>query len=460
MSGLDPNIQSYSSPVQGPQYVAPEAAEEEATITDTGASTIEKSKAVITPYIPPIDSPLLTPPGQNSYFSIAMSLSSIGDAGKAAANFLFSAQLQMDQITNKMLDAWNKNIREIEEQVRQMLNSPLYQALMQVQLKGDQQPSVGGIQGASSVAGVPGTAGIQTPNNVGPFSLLNAVDRMRVLEKIPPSAETSEAISVESQQSIKIPMVAAVFVGGAITMVSVEMTASVSGTTNPLHGAMDIVNRLQPVLTQNLLPDLLPMINLLAMPLVYFTSWDASIGSINNKEKKQTQATIEQFAQTVINLVGNPDALKSLIAKLPGVDKLTPAQIDLYGTFVKLILGSVAFSLMYSSDVGKIQQDRRFLGMEPQEFQGVLMGEIPVPSGRTSSLTVFERMQVTLVNIIKSNLDLLPPAQKARVLAALFDYLSGERKLDSMLDPAKAFWDVLSGEEFRGDILGLLEKPA
>lgn len=464
-----PNPLSPISPSTSPQNVPANKQWED------GVSTLEQSHLALVAFTPLVNFPMLSPPSDNSSNTFSVVVST--NRGDAAITFLLSAELQMGEIANKVAENWSKSLEIMADQVRQMINSPIYQEWLQIHLHGDpQQAQSQAVQGVSTTgipAGViasgvvstgmasPGsvTAGVATSGSVAPGSvtpnvgiggiepgnaqgtLIAYLDRLQNFERISPPATVSESQNAsESAKALIIPFTAVLVAGGALALGAFEMSTSVNGmSSNPLNSVHEISSYLQPLYPQ-LMQDVLPTINLLAMPLVYYTSWDASVGSLRNKERKADMSAAEDFANQVI----------TKIKELPTNEGMSPDQRQ-QQAIIKLVLSSVALSLLYSVQVGKTM-DGKFWGMEPKEFQGMLTGEIPIPDpSKNQDVSRVDQLKYTLLTLIKGQLEDLPADKKMSTLTALFSYLANPRSIEDMKVPGKVFSDVFASSSFASD---------
>lgn len=454
---LDSNIHDFDASVSGPGYVAPTDIEPtQVAGEETAVSSIEKSKSVAVPHSPAMDFPILAPPGNDGETLAAMvTLVSQGKVLEGSL-FLLSQMNKMNEIITDMLDKWNENLKEIEKQTQELLNSPLYQALQALRLKGDVVLHPAGDQSSSSVAGV----------DASTTSVPTMVSQIQILERVPAAGSVAYAEETDNQAKlISIPILAAVFAGGAFALQGAQMTTTVWGPGTapiPTVGAVDLANRLQPLLPALLPLDVMLTINLMAMPLIYYTAWDTAIGSLRNRNQNNDMETAQKFAKEVIRIITDPQTMMtSVVQKIGGSEKILEQFHFEQMAMLKLILSSVALGLLYSTEVGKVQQGQ-FWGMEPQEFQGMLTGQIPIPDPKNTRLSTNDQLKWTLVSLIKHQFSFISSAKaRASVMEAIFEYLSEKRDVESMLEPSKVFVSVLQSSAFKAvDIGGAGINPA
>jgi hypothetical protein len=414
---------------------------------DDGISSIEKSKEVVAYFMPVANSPILLAPAQNGADSLA-GIMAVATKRSGDLELIFrSVQMQMDSITDQFLDKWDESIRKINEEVQKIMTSPTYLHLQEIKNKGD--PAQGNISGVMSVhaASAEQIRGAAT-DNASVASFFN--HHAKAMEKVSAPSQVSESAGADdAAKMVVVPFVAATMIGGALALGSFEVSVAVNGmSSSPVSGMVEIVERLQPLLPQ-LLTDILPTINLLVMPLIYFTSWDSSIGNLKNKESSANEESSKNFAKEVLNLITNPAFIKinfieqMLSSTPPGNRKEQKIAM------MKLILACVALSLLYSQGVGKVTGGL-FLGMEPEEFLGLLSGTLSVEHASQTGkfFSESQALQRTLIQQIKVQLDLLPPEEKMKVLNAIFDYFSVPRKMSSMLAPGEVIRKALTSSAF------------
>lgn len=451
---LNANISDYSQgPIMGPIGTGEVSGVTPSAHTQTtDISTLEASgAAAVLPFTPLANFPLLVTPqsnGDDTFRSITTVISN--SRGNEAYNFLQSQQLKMDETTQKMLDAWSNSIKEMDEYIRQLITSPMYIQMQEMRLKGQDSsqitsPLVSEIQASNPTA---------TYTNL--VSMLSFVDRTQAFERVPPNATIPESQGEQDPaKALVLPFMATVIMGGALAIGAFEMSTSATGmSSTPFTGVAELVSRLEPMYPA-LIQNILPTINLMVMPLIYFTSWDSSIGSLNNKEKNNNLAAAQSFAREVIKMVSDPAFIMvKIVNKMEGAEKFTDNQKAHLAAMLKLILATVALCLLYSVEVGKTGKGK-FWGMEPQEFKGMISGEIQIPDPSKGKVSPTDSLKFTLLQLIKAQFGVLPAQDKMKVLDGLFEYLSNSRNIEDMLDPAKVFKQVLSSSVFNSNVNGL-----
>lgn len=420
--------------VQDTPSISPIETHSEESKGESGLSSIEKSKSVKPEMVPPMNSPLLTTPSNQE--SMVFAVASIDSSGFPIKETVRSFVLKGEEIKSSMLEGWMKNLREIEEHVRQLLSSPLYQQLQEIRLKGDPR--------SGNVSGVQGVTAANAAEQSEQIGFLSALDRLRTLERVPTSAEVSESTPPrDSSQVLILPLTAALLAGGGLAM------STIIDSTNPLGGVIDFVQSLQPLFPTVGVQDLIPVINLMIVGPIYFNSWNEAVSNLSSGEHKNYVQTAQNFAKDVIKIIMDPHFVNStLISRMKGTDQLSPQDQDRLGRMLKVVLIGVALSLLYSVEVGKVQRGT-FGGIEPEELRDLLLGNWNQPPEPGKKTTLQE--QLTLSLILRAHEQLVPLSKEDRIAAVnmLLNYVTKPRELDPMLDPAKVFDETLTSTTFK-----------
>jgi hypothetical protein len=420
--------------------------EKESPKVDSGVSSIEKSKAVKPEVIPPMNTPILTAPSNQE--CVAYAVASLDATGRPVTQTIHSFVLKGEEIKNSVVEGWLKNLREIEETVRRLLASPAYQQLQEIKRKGDPlSSSVSGVQGVASAS-----AGAKKGDQV---ELLSALDRLQVLERVLPSAEVAEASSTlkDSSRVLVIPLTAALLAG-----MGVAGGAGALHSVNTVGGVMDLVSRLQPLFPTVGVQDLVPLINLMVVGPIYYNSWREAVSNLTSRERESHVSAIQNFAKDVIKIAADPLFVHStLVQKMKGTDKLPPEEQERLARLLKVVLVGVALSLLYSVEVGKVQQGK-FGGMEPEELRELLLGKWTDLSAPGKKLDVQEELKASLIKRAWEQLEPLKIEDRTVAVEMLLSYLSDKRDLGLMLDPANVFEDAIAASRFdHKDQLGIIK---
>jgi hypothetical protein len=408
-------------------------------------STIEQSQAVASLMTPPPDFPVLVSPPTGGDMPLVLVVSSMNRSNQPILEFMQSMQDQTAKVIDEMLDGWLKNIREIEEYVQQLLNSPQYQTQQDIRLNGDpKQGNVAGIQdpiSANAAAANPTTA------NVAPYTFMNALDRINNFERVSGVASTSESASAsDAARQITTTLISTMVIGGVMSLGVTELTTSVDGlTSNPFVSSVELLEKLQPLFPQLVVQDMIPMINLMVASTFYAGALNDAVSNIREREGENHLEAAQNFASSVIKMVADPSSIMmTFVNKMEGADQMSPELKERMAAMVKLVLASVALSLLYSVEVGKVQSGK-FWGMEPQEFRDLLNGTIEINS--SGDLTPQEQMMVTLLKQIKAQLDILSEAERAQTIETILSYVGGNHNLQGMLDPGHVFREVFNSTD-------------
>jgi hypothetical protein len=420
--------------IRGPSPIsAPDTNQEDAPHVDSGASTIEKSKAVRPEVVPPMNTPILTAPSeQYEIFAVA----SVDAAGRAVTNTVHSFILKGEEIKESVLEGWKKNLEEIKELVRQMLASPVYQQLQEILHKGDPQ--------SKSVSGVQGVTSANAAAKGEQVELLSALDRWQVLERVPPSAEVPDTSpSTDSSRVLVLPLTAALLAGAGLAIGTEAIQSA-----NPVGGVMEMVERLQPLFPTVSVQDIVPLINLMVVGPIYFNSWNEAISNLRSRDRHNHIPTIHNFAKDVIKIVTDPNFVSGmLVQRMKGTEHLSPTDQDRLARMLKVVLIGVALSLLYSAEVGKVQGGK-FGGIEPEELRDLLLGKFSERPDPKAKPTEHEQLTASLIERAWEQLKPLSAEDRTAAVDMLISYVSQDRDFEPMLDPAKVFDEAIDSSKF------------
>lgn len=405
-------------------------------------SKLEKAKLTL----PPASMPVLAAP--TNMDSVVFAIASLDASGRPMTDTVTSFVLKGEEIKNNVLEGWMNNLREIEEYVRQLLSSPVYQQLEEIRRKGDPQ--------SETVSGVQGVTSANAEAKAEPVNFLSALDRLQALDYVPPSAEVSgsapAAKDKDASQVLVLPLTAALLAGGLVAG-----TEIVQASTHPLGGGvLELIDRVKDVFPAVSIQDLVPVINLMVVAPIYFNSWNEAVSNIKSRERNSYVQTVQNFAKDVIKIVNDPNFVQgTLISRMRGTKELSPQDQDRLARMLKVVLIGIALSLLYSVEVGKVQKDK-FAGITPEELRDLLRGnftkelEKKLKEDPNAQLSEQERLTLSLIRQAKAQLDPEVMSDADRLVAAnmLVDYVTEPHELDPMLDPAKAFDQIISSSNF------------
>jgi hypothetical protein len=403
---------------------------EDSEKVDSGESSIEKSKSVKPEIIPLMSIPILRAPS-NTAEDVAFVVTSVDATGRPTESVVYRVIFKVEEIKNNVLKAWAQNLREIEEHVRQLLSSPYYRQLQEVRLNGDAQlETISGVQGTGIDNRAVGLS--------GKVNFLSTLDRLRVLDRLPPTAEIPDpSAPQDSSRVLMLPIVAALLAGGFV--VGTEMVQG----AHPLEAAFEVLENLQPIFPQVAIQDLFLVMNLMVVSPIYIHSWNEAVGNIKDRKRHSYVQTAQNFAKDVIKMVTDANFVKNLISSIRGTNQLFPQDQDRLSRMLKVVLIGVALSLLYSVEVGKVQ-DGKFGGIEPEELRDLILGKWHQRSNLQKKMNLQERLILSLIDRSREQLAPLSIEDRSIAVNMLLEYVTKTREIDPMLDPAKLFNETLS----------------
>ncbi|MDP1880384.1 MAG: hypothetical protein Q8K60_05545 [Parachlamydiaceae bacterium] len=399
---------------------------------DSGVSSIKKSKAVIPPQLLDLNIPILIPPlNLHQLSSIELKDMSL----RIKANFLMEITGQINEIKDQILSSWSENLKQLREDFENYLKSPLYQQMIAAYRKETQ---------GLTASGAP-IIGNEKNAELGITAVLNHV---RMIEQISPTDSEIKAKSLSSESNFNhiLPFSISMVVGGGLAITTSGLS---EGTSNPLAGAINFVENLQPLLPlQVTAQDIIPFINLMVTAPIYYHSWNEAVRAIFNREGQNNLVTSQKFAEDIIKMVSDPTFnILGLIRGIAGVEKLTPEQQKSLSSMLKFIIIGVALSLLYAAEVGKAT-GKEFGGMTPEELRDLLNGKIAPDSNPDRKLTHHEQLTLTLIKQAQDQLAQLSRDHRLMASALLLQYVEAARAFNPMTDPEKVFVEALGGDDF------------
>lgn len=402
--------------------------------TDSGASSIEKSKYVQAYVVPSLNSPILDPAKDWQAFAIALIDAT---SGLSSEEYIYTVSLRIEVIENKVLNGWKENLRQIEEEVRKLLASPLYQQLQDIRRLGDPQ--------SNTVSGVQGVTSANAAAQAEKIGFLSTLDYyIRVVDRVPPTAEIPDSAAPrDASRALVLPLMAVMLVGGGLAL-----GIQTPNSANPVSGIVEIAQRLQPLFPTLSVQDIVPVINLMVVGPLYFNSWNEAVGNLKGRDRRTHVSAIQNFAKDVLKIVADPDFVKKiLIERMAGTENLSPADQERLTLMLKVVLIGVSLSLLYSAEVGKVQ-DGKFGGIEPQEFRDLLLGKFADLPNPDHIKNPQEQLKASLISGAWNQLNQLSPEDRVKSLDMFLSYFTNPRDLDPMLDPLKVFDETLSASSF------------
>lgn len=398
------------------------------TLVDSSADTIEKSKSVVAAIIDLSQFPRLEGPSND--LDITLAIETIDAAGRKKVEFTNEMSAQLAEVGLETAQAWSENLREIEEQVKQLLVSPEYLYIQQIHAKGLPNQSNSD------------SAAITPSSSIGIVSALKNTH----WENISPHAQINQPAQSESAGAVVVlPLAISVIIGGGLGLshtIPIEKIGS-----NPLTHAVDLLDKMQPLLSVKA-ADLVPLINLMIAVPMYYSSWRAAVDDLQNKGNRYYQQVAHSFAKDVIKMVTDPEFnILGMIRGMAEVEKLSPSEQDRVSTILKLVLIGVALSLMYTIEVGKVYGDQ-FGGMLPEELKELLKGNFVPQLDADGKLSEHAKLTLNLIQRAREQLAYLSPEDKEIAINLLFDYVDQSRQIDMMVQPRDVFKSALEGSDF------------
>jgi hypothetical protein len=403
-------------------------------LRDLGASSIEKSTQ--TPPSPSLAIiPLLSPSSQEMFAVVSTT-----STGEREWCIITTPPLIEDSVKDLILEGWEANLREIEEEVQKLLNSPFYQQLQEI--KNDP---------AHKNEAIDRIENISNPASSASLGVLSTLDRLHHLEKVTPSAptENSEA-SADATQMVVIPFAIGLTIAGGFALATTEVTTPIHGiSSNPLSKVVEMVEGLQPLFVKLSIQDMIPVINLMVIGPIYYHSWNEAISNFKNHERHNYTKVIQKFAQDIIKMVTDPTFIvTTTFNQMKSLQYSPPAEQERIMRMFKVILCGVALGLLYSIQVGKVQQGK-FGGMESEELRDLLLGKMPPSISSEQPLTIHEELIQSTIQRTHEQLSLLSREDRVEIVHILLDYLGKTQELDPMLDPIKVFSETIAASHFK-----------
>lgn len=419
-------------PIQGTEDISSSAPVSSQEKPDIGISTIEESKLVASLLLPLVSSfPLLPPPKKDdgTVDGLSSILTSMNERKKM--NFLFGLMSQMREITSNMNKTFADNLKAIEEETKRIINSSDYRYEEEIRKKGD--PHRGKVSGGMTPTAALGAAPLIDKVNESNKDSLISVDRLDKLSQ-----------KVKEKSNLEIPFTVLFTVAGSLALGKMSMK------NDAVDDLAKFVEKIQPVVQQVKVEEIQPLINLMVMALIIFRPLDEGISNIKENEQHSFAKRVEDFAKDVIKMVSDPTfALLTIVNNIEKVDNLNPEQKRNFLAMLKLILASVALSLLYSLEGGKIQGDK-FFGMEPIEFRALLDPNKPLLQVKPEEkMTSHENLMWSLINVIRAQIAELPPETVSSTIDAVLGYMEKRQNVGKLLDPSKVLVQVLQSMNYK-----------
>lgn len=410
-------------------------------LIDSGLSTIEKSKTVPPDVVPTMGVPLLTAP--TNMESAMQKVGAVDAAEKSTSAKTLVPTLNASELTLDMLKGWGESLRAMRERIHEILNSSAYLQFQEFYKREASVPSraISSVEEKEkpSVEGSPSSEAVAKSEPTWFFTVL--LDRLETVERVPPTVAIPEMkASEDPSQALLLPLTAALLSGGILGS---ERGANASPMiVDPTGSLLEAIGPLQALFPQLSLQDVVPLINLMVMPPIYYRSWEEAV-SRTPHERKNYANIVKKFVEDVIKMVAHPEFVQNLLICMHGIERLSPQDRDRLTHMLKLVLIGVALSLLYSVEVGKIQNEQ-FGGIEPEELRDLLLGRGIEGKDRSKKRGFMEEFSLNLIKRAREQLSLLSPEDRLQAADMLITYVTKKRDFEPMLEPARVFSEVLS----------------
>ncbi len=391
------------------------------TNTISGESTLEASQLVATLFAPLVSVPVLSPPSKDNLAveSLSSILASMSERKKM--EFLFSLVDQMGEITTNINDIFIRSLHAMIEETRRIINSTAYKNAKELAKEGHAS-TVKIKQLTSSENSDAAKDKIQTTH----------VELLETLEQLNQLSEDAK-----NSQILSVPFTVLFTVTGTLALNKEYKSSEAAGDV------ILLTQKLQPLIPHIRMEDILPLINLMIMAPIIFRPLDEEIQNQKTGHHVDYTKLVLSFAKDVLKMVTDPTfALINGVNHIERMDQLQPKEKQSFIAVLKLILSSVALSLLYSLEVGKIHKGI-FLGMESVEFKALLDPDQPLINPINSkNMSVNERLMNSLINQIRLQITDLPVEHREEVIQTILDFLKYHYRIDKLLDPAKVLSKV------------------
>ena len=398
---------------------------------DPTLSTIEASQIVAALLIPLVSVPMLIPPTKNAETiqGLGSILNSMSERKKM--DFLFSLSTQVTEITTHLNQIFMDSLDKIIEETRRILNSTSYrdekEFRRQSRLPDEGKDEISGL--ASTAEKVELQSKIKTSNDES-LSSIQGIDKL--------------SHELRGMEKLDIPFTVLFTVAGTLAL------GKLSSENESAGDLVKLIQQLHPLVPEVKIEEIIPIINLMVMAPIIFRPLDEAMQHQKGGQRANYAQLIPNFAKDVIKMVTDPTfALLNIVNNIEQMDHLNPKQKQEFVALLKLILLSVALSLMYSLEVGKIQGDK-FLGMEELEFKALLDPEKPLIKQKPEKeMSSNDRLIHSLVNQIRLQMADIPVEERSEAIQAILNFLKQNRRVDKLLEPSKVLTGVLEAMDYK-----------
>ncbi len=427
------------NPIQGLENVSPSESVSSASsassvsstppTSDSETSTIEESKLIASLFLPLVSSfPILKPPGNDeaTVDSLSSILRSLFEAKKMS--FLLDIMSQWGEMIDRMNQIFEDNLEAIREETKRIMKSTSYLIREEIRKADPHSDKVGSVTsiGAAEAASIENKI-----KNIDEEAVIS-LDRLDKFSQ-----------KIKEQSDLEIPFTVLFTVAGSLAL------GKMSVKNEAVEDLVKFVEKIQPAVPKIKVEEIQPLINLMVMALIIFRPLDEGMTPIKENEQQNFAKKVEEFAKDVIKMVNDPTfALLTIVNNIEKIHHLNSEEKRQFIATLKLILTSVALSLLYSLEVGKIQGDK-FFGMEPLEFRALLDPTKPLLEPKpVEKMSSQEKLFRSLIHIIREQMAELPPEQISSTIDSVLSYLEKSRNVGKLLDPSKVLGQVLQSMNY------------
>lgn len=428
-----------TGPLAGPQQSGPDGAAPPSTQTGySKKDTISSIAAAEAAMMFFANFPSLSPPGDvNQDASGIMGISGISSL--SPEEFKMAIALRMDEIITQVLNSWNKNLKEIEEQIKQELNSPRYLAWQQEHsaqyvASVETQSAIKGFSSYQSFLNTLAPADrIEEMNSNQEFML--RIGLIQGLENYKNSVDSGSANAAEA-----LPFVAATMI------IAPSLISHFAATTAPIGESVNLQVQFMKDTFQQFAPLFPPDVAgassliaaLFGTSLVYSAA-ASSIGSSAKGEKSSPEEMAIKFSKEVVQFLQNEVLsnflIGSMVNKMEGTNKMSDARKQELVVTIKVILLATAIGAIYKANTQWIT-GQEFLDLIDGKMHltktDPKTGEIEYLLSKDSVLEL--QKLIPLIQGELMNLKNASPGEYQKLRAALAQYMDSRPSYDRLFD--------------------------
>jgi hypothetical protein len=325
-------------------------------------------------------------------------------------------RLQEINVENS-IDIWGpylETIRTTQDEILRMVASPAYQALLAAK-----NPANIAVESAQ-------TPQIQSIfSNVNNFLIRFEGDRNTEISAAGPAMAASFVIG--------LPLIEQA-VGNVVTGLGVEA----------LSPTIEATNQILVMVPKDMAAELGLLGATMLMPFLMRSTWGVAVEKTAGGANLSELAYAQNFAREVLKIGADPNiVMGSVISQLRNAETLSGPMKEHLAAMVKLVLGVVALANLYSLFVAEQTQagsGKKFDFAE--DLKGMLNGTTEIPAGEVNGTIQ------SLLILIRAQLGILSPAERAKILTSIFEYLDSNPKTENLRNPGEIFEGVINTSVF------------